>query len=238
MAQLTATLIEHRGVIVVGKNGAGKSTIANALANREEDIFPVSSSPQSCTKKCSNHEFETKEKSKTYLVNVMDTVGLFDTDGVTNKESLLALKKHLENHFQKGINLIVFVLREGRFSPEEKKSFEYIRNEFDEDISTMSALVLTNCDTKNEKARTELVQEFKKNPLTKPTAEFMKAGIYAVGFPPKADYVDLPSNVKSFYEESVTKDKEVLWELVKKSKEARLPKELCKKSFWIHCTIL
>ena len=89
MAQLTATLIEHRGVIVVGKNGAGKSTIANTLANREEEIFTVSSSPQSCTKECStpNHEFQTKEESKTYLVNVMDTVGLFDTDGVTNKQT-------------------------------------------------------------------------------------------------------------------------------------------------------
>ena len=230
-------IVEYRGVMVVGKTGAGKSTVSNAVV-RSDDRFTVSGSASSCTSECKHCDVEVTEGNTFYKMKVMDTVGLFDTGPTTNDETIIALKKYVQEHFVDGMNLIIFVLREGRFTPEEKKSFDFIRNKFGENVSAMSALVITNCDNKDEKGRSEVVEEFKTNALTKPTAEFMKSGIYAVGFPPKKDYTSLPYSVKAYYEQSITKDQEKLWGLVKQSSKARLNKELYKSSFWDRCTIL
>ncbi len=236
MAQ--SQLVLHRSMMVVGKTGSGKSTVANILTCNDSEHFTVSPAPSSCTKKCKHGDFDKTEGNTTYRLKVMDTVGLFDTGPVTNDKTIAELKKYVQNHFVFGVNLIIFVIREGRFTPEEKKSFDFIQSRFSDQISTMSALVITNCDLKDENARSEFIEEFRRNELTKPTAEFMKAGIFAVGFPPKSDYMSLPSQVKSYYEKGIAKDKERLWGLVKQSSEARLSKELYKKSFWDLCTIL
>ena len=230
-------IVEYRGVMVVGKTGAGKSTISNAFA-RSDDRFSVSGCVSSWTKQCDHCLVEVTEGNTFYTMKVMDTVGLFDTGPKTNDETIATLKKYVQKNFKEGMNLVVFVLREGRFTPEEKNSFDFIRSEFGEHISVMSALVITNCDNKDDKARRDLIQEFRSNPLTKSTAEFMKAGIYAVGFPPKRDYMKLPLAVRAYYEESIAKDKEQLWGVVKRSTKARLIEELYKNTFWDRCTIL
>ncbi len=75
---------------------------------------------------------------------------------------------------------------EGRFTPDKIKSLDIIRNNIVDDFSEISALVLTNCESMDEKTRTEVVNEFRSNQLTKATAELMKAGIYIpLGFPTK-----------------------------------------------------
>ncbi len=91
----------------------------------------------------------------------------------------------------------------------------------------MLALVLTNCESMDEKTRSEVVNEFRSNPLTKATAELMKAGIHTVGFPHKYDYSGLPPPVKTYYEESIAKNREILWELVKRSSNIRHSKKNC-----------
>ncbi len=232
-----SVVTEYRGVMVLGKTGAGKSTVVNAIVGNE-DQFPVTASPSSSAGSCNHCDFEITEGDKIYRIKVMDTVGLLDTGSATDVQTISVLKSYAQNHFRDGINLIIFVLREGRFTPEEKNVFDFLRNNFGEDIATMSALIITNCDNKDKKARAETIQEFKRNPLTKQTADFMKAGIYAVGFPPKTDYINLPSAVKAYYEESIAIDKAELWGLVKGSSKTMLSKELFQLTFWDRCTIL
>ncbi len=232
-----------RSVMVVGKTGAGKSTVSNAIVG-DNPPFKVSSSVASCTDKCTHCDVEYTEGDTQYRLKVIDTVGLFDTGEETNEETIAELKQYLQKNFEDGINLILFVLREGRFTPEEDHTFNFIKQNFCAEISAISALALSNCDLKDEKARTEIIQEFKSNPLTKPTADFLKAGIFAVGFPPESDYINLPLPVKAYVEQSIAKDKEKLLDLVKKSSEVRLTKELkpmideYEKSIFKRCTIL
>ncbi len=222
MAQ--STTVEYRGVMVIGKAGAGKSTVANAIVHRD-DYFKVSGSASSFTGRCEHCFFEVSERGTFYRIKVLDTAGLFDTDPTTNNQTIAKLKTYVRDHFMDGINLIIFV-REGRFTPEEKKSFDMIRSEFGEDISVMSALVITNYDLKDEKTRSEVIENFRSSPLTKPIAEFMKAGIYAVGLPPKSEYSNLPPSVKSYYEECIAKDREMLFKLVKRSSEGSVTLKL------------
>ncbi len=232
-----ARIVEYRGVMVVGKTGAGKSTVSNAIA-RSDDRFTVSSSPASCTRECDHCDVELTDSGRFYRMKVMDTVGLFDTGPVTNNETIKALKTYVHTYFPEGMNLIIFVLREGRFTPEEKSSFDFIQRRFGDDISQVSALVLTNCDTKDEKTRRQIIEEFKRNPLTKATADFMKAGIFSVGFPPIKDYFSLPGPVKDYYENSIANDKEMLWNLIKGCTKAKLHKQLYSNSFWELCSIV
>ena len=189
MSQLR--IVEYRGVMVVGKTGAGKSTLANAIV-RSDDRFTVSSSFSSCTSECEHCYVEVTEENASYRMKVLDTVGLFDTGPTTNTETIVALKTYVQDHFKEGMTLIIFVLQEGRFTPEEKNSFNFILSRCGEDFSSMSALVITNCDNKDEKGRSDVIQEFKSSPLTKPIAEFMKAGIYTVGLLPKWEYISFP----------------------------------------------
>ncbi len=228
MAQ--SRIVEYRGVIVVGKVGVGKSTVANMIV-QNDDRFKVSSEVH--TQQCSHCEVEIFEGESLYRMRVMDSVGLSNTGLITNDEAITALKNYLQNYFKDGINLIIFVLQEGHFTPEDKKTFEFIRSKFGEDTSVMSALVITNCDMMDEDARRALITEFRSNEVTKPIAEFMEAGIYTVGFPSKEGASRFPDQVKSNFEESIAKDKEKLWDLVKQSCKANLSKKLYKKSFFL-----
>ncbi len=231
--------IEYRGVMVVGKTGAGKSTVANAIIG-SDNRFRVSSSLQSCTYQSDHCEVMLPDNASgcTYRAKIMDTVGLFDTGPITNDQTIAALKAYVNTHFSDGINLIIFVLREGRFTPEEKRSLDFIREKFSNEISEISALVITNCDQMTEDARTRLVEEFKTNPLTKDTADFMKAGIYTVGFPSREFYCNLPEMFKHYFEQSIAKDRIMLWNIIKRHSRAKLYRQLYRVSFWEHCTIL
>ncbi len=243
MAQ--STLHETRTVMIVGKTGAGKSTVANAIA-RTDAKFLVKTSFSSVTQECQDCDVSITEENTSYRLRVIDTVGLFDTDSLKNEETIAELKIYLQKFFAEGINLIIFVLKEGRFSSEERATFDLIRKNFHKDISAISALVLTNCDTKNEAARSKIIQEFQTIGFTKPTAEFMKAGIYTVGIPSKEDMNGFPPLIKDHYEQSVAIDREKLWALVKQSSEVRLTEELQpviekyerEVSFWDRCKIL
>ena len=202
MAQSTT-----RSVMVVGKTGAGKSTVSNAIVG-ENPLFKVSGSVSSCTDKCKHCDVEYTEGDTQYRLRVIDTVGLFDTGPQTNKETIEELKQYLLDNFSKGINLILFVLREGRFTFEERNTFKFLQQNFCEEISAISALVLTNCEMKDEATRSKIIQEFRSNEMTKPTAEFLKAGIYPVGFPSAEDLSKFPPALASYFEVSIHKDRQ------------------------------
>ena len=231
MAQ--SRIVEYRGVVIIGKAGAGKSTVANTIVNKSR--FKVLTSFESCTKECEHCIWETTDEAgQFYRMRVMDTVGLFDTHELTDKATIAALKKYMQDYFPDGINLIIFVLKVNRFTHEENAVFEFIRKNFCDDISVMSALAITHCENMDEDARCALITEFRDNEVTKPIAEFMKAGIFTVGFPSCTKF---PPGVKSYYEDIIAKDKKKLQNLAMISSKARLSKELNSDAFWL-CTIL
>ena len=127
-----------RNVVVVGKTGAGKSTVANKLVG--DDVFKVSAGLDVATQTISHCEVTIRHGGKMYHVKVVDTVGLFDRS-LRNKDTIAELKKYFKDIFPGGINLVLFVSSKGRFADEEQEYLETIVHIFRKDVSEISALV-------------------------------------------------------------------------------------------------
>ena len=231
----TAILQQRRNIVVLGKTGAGKSTVANQILGT--DIFEVSTSIQSVTRRIKNGEAKLTVDDVDYNIKIIDTVGLFDTGAITNNEIIRVIKTHFQQQVPEGVNLVLFVFKEGRFTKEEKETFDYIIAKFSKEISDISALVITNCELKSETAREKIIAEFRENVTTKPIAEFVKKGIFTVGFPNIEEIDD--EDFKPKIQERIKKDKEVLQTFVRSCEdEPRLSQDLFSEGFWEKCTIL
>ena len=70
-----------RNVLVVGKTGCGKSTIANKVLCFDDDqrVFNVQPSYEAVTKRIENQSSRIRMGSTTYEINMIDTIGFSDT---------------------------------------------------------------------------------------------------------------------------------------------------------------
>lgn len=236
---MAARQIERRNVLVVGKSGAGKSTVCNQLLNIP-DAFTVKEyhDDDKADPSCCHKESKIKAEKKEYLFKVIDTIGYFDQN-LSNKEILNKMKTYLQANLSEGLNLIIFVFRRGRFTKEEEEAFKILTTHFQDSIPQFSALVITNCDESDDEGRQRFVEEFKANKKSKPIAEFMKKGIYPVGFP---DIQKMKPKLRDAYMEDIQTDRNVLLEVVKASSEECLRAEIFQPIFWEtlqeKCTIL
>ena len=174
---------EYRNIIVVGKTGAGKSTVANKIVG--DNVFPVADSLQSVTKRQTHSIVELDYGDVTYKIKMVDTVGLFDTGAskITNDAIVDNLRKYLKDKCPDGINLVLFVFRKGRFTDEERQTFDIIIKEFKREVSEFSALVITHC-AMGKKGRQDYLDSFTKDSGTRNISSFVKKGMYPVDFPP------------------------------------------------------
>ena len=120
-----AQAVETRNVVVVGKTGAGKSTVANKVLGQEK--FTVKNVAGSVTLDVEAHccYLDDKSSQTRYNLKVIDTVGLFDTK-VKNDAAIKKMKNFFQNECPGGVNLVLFVCRKGRFTEEERSTFDYI----------------------------------------------------------------------------------------------------------------
>ncbi|XP_020911055.1 immune-associated nucleotide-binding protein 3 [Exaiptasia diaphana] len=224
--------VQKRNVIVIGKTGTGKSTVANKIAGYGNfDVFHTS---QSGTPKVSHCEttMDDPETNVRYDFKVIDTIGLFDHrlslyHKIMNKEIMDRIKVYLNDVIPEGITLVMFVFRKGRFTQEEEDTFNYITENFRNDISEISTLVITNCENDDDEGRQDIIEDFTKS--QRATANFMKKGIHAVGFP---DIQKVKQKLRAAFQEDIEKDTEKLRDLVKKADEMRLGKKLFEPTIW------
>jgi len=227
-AEKSSVEMEERIVVIVGKTGSGKSTIGNKITDNEN--FKVYSTLSSGTKSVDVTSAELTLNKKIYKIKVVDTVGLFDTDEtISNDEIIADIKEQLSVHAKEGLNLIIFALRQGRFTKEEKDTFLHVKKEFGESIKSASALVITNCDSLGKQARIDLINQYKSSDETSEIAKIMTRGIFTVSFPnPKT----LDDDEKELYERKAAKDQIKLQELVVESNELHMKKELNDERWW------
>ena len=232
-----AYAVEDRNVVVVGKTGAGKSTVANKILGLEK--FEVKNIATSTTTqvaaRCSS--FHDSSSRTQYNFTVIDTVGLFDTKKSTsNIDVMTKIKNFFQNESPKGINLVLFVSRKGRLTDEERHTFKYIIDNFSRQISDFSALIFTCCDGQSDAANQEFRASFEREASR--VANFMKKGIYMVGFP---DISNMKPRMKEAMEEEIKEQAEMLRKVVMEADKRCLGREMFEPNFWDmarQCSIL
>ena len=233
MAEVKA--LEKRNVVVVGKTGGGKSTVGNKILG--EVKFAVKNVAASVTLKVEAHCscLDDESSPTVYSFKVIDTVGLFDTKA-KNAAAIKEMKNFFQNECPEGVNLVLFVCRKGRFTEEERRTFDYIMKHLRKQISDFSALAITHCEGESDSANQEFLTSFEEE--ASDIVSFMKKGIYMVGFP---DVSKMKPRIKEAMEEEINEQAEMLRKVVMKADKRCLGKEMFETSFWEklrECSIL
>ena len=224
MAEVQASA--NRSVVVVGKTGAGKSTVANkVLGQKKFDVGNFASSVTS-TVHAGCHPFYDQSSRTLYNFKVIDTLGFFDTK-LKNGDVITKIKAFFQNECPEGVNLVLFVFRKGRFTAEERRTFDYIIKNFSNQISDFSALVLTFCDGQSDAANQQFLGSFKSE--ARNIADFMKKGIHIVGFP---DVSNMRPRIREAMEEDIKEQTEMLQKIVMEADKRCLGKEMFEPTLW------
>ncbi|KAK7100161.1 GTPase IMAP family member 4-like isoform X2 [Littorina saxatilis] len=125
-------------VVLLGKTGAGKSSLGNTLLGR--DAFLVECSFSSVTFRC---QWAPTLRDGVNL-QVTDTPGVSDTDRKED-EVLKEVGKSVAVA-SPGPHIVLFVLRCGRFTEEEYQAYVTLKRLFGEEIKKFMIIVFTEAD--------------------------------------------------------------------------------------------
>ena len=164
----TTACLPHRSIVIIGRKGAGKSTIGNSLSQSSE--FPVG-----CI--LSNKESWTSDKSFTHNGTSFSFYMIENLPPVLNPKSIESVA------FPENISLVIFVFKHGCFTQEERDFFNTIIGNFNDSLRPISALVVTGCDDLSEDAKEAYVKNFQEETETRAIAEVMGKGIHCVALP-------------------------------------------------------
>lgn len=230
MASERFPIEESRNVVLLGKSGAGKSTVGNQLTGLPGG-FRTGSALHGVTDSISHIDVVRDYEARRLRITVTDTIGLFDTNK-KNYDIMKKIRVNFREYNTSGLNVILFVFKRGRFTTEEGRVFNLILSYCSSEVAKMSALVITGCEDMGAAKRAEYVQEFKSDSLTKPIANFMQLGIYPVGFP---DVSDMSEILQSAFSTVIENDSQTLLKLLADNPQKRMGKEIFDDRWWDYC---
>ena len=161
-----------RVVVLIGRTGAGKSTMANVLAGKES-LFDESSGAMSSTKGTPTELVAVHFAGTRYVLKIVDTIGIGDTK--LKPVDVLNQLAHIANNCTGGINQVLFVTS-SRFTKEEEDAFDMMKSViFQTEVLNYTSVIRTNCVEYDEPAeevrvRTDLQQQ---SPVMKHVHKFL-----------------------------------------------------------------
>ena len=212
-------MAQRRNVLILGRIGAGKSTLANKLIDPARILEGNSFMPSDCARSITNRKTSActtllkDQSNQHYILQVINAVGLFDcrSVGISNYMIMKRLSAFIKEKVPNGFNLVLFILRSGRFTEVDEWMFDLLTTGrlFSDELSSISALIITGCESFTEEKRKSIIANYVRS---KPAlAKFMKKGIYTVGFPDLDQLLPMPRRA---VEEGVKSDQEHLRQLV------------------------
>ncbi|XP_051258350.1 uncharacterized protein LOC127364670 isoform X9 [Dicentrarchus labrax] len=132
----------NRRVVIVGKTGAGKSSLANTIFG--EDAFKVDHGLNSGTKTCKTETKSVNGKG----ITLIDTPGFFDTD--RSEEELKCEIVRCITECAPGPHAFLIVLKVERFTEHEQEVIKKLHQYFSEEVFKYSTVVFTHGDQLTE----------------------------------------------------------------------------------------
>jgi hypothetical protein len=153
-------------ILLLGKMGHGTSTLGNRILGHDGS-FKIND--QQCPQIAQGSSvIRSASQLKNYIINVYDHTGLFEGASSIDELSSAVPEK---------LNLVIFVLKRG--CDFDKAILKSVMS--GGQISKISALVLTHCESLSEEERRKTIKRFKKDHPS--IAQLMGKGILTVGFP-------------------------------------------------------
>ncbi|CAG8454980.1 4126_t:CDS:1 [Acaulospora morrowiae] len=186
---------EIRSILLIGKAGNGKSTLANVITGT--DGFNESTSRVRGTKKVKSLVFEHEG----IKYRIFDTVGIGDP--IKPIEEILSTLGDEADIISEGLNQILFVTR-GRFTREEVEAFKLLKNIiFDEQVADYTTIICTDFqEFEDDEACEKDRQSFRKEIANLSTELASTKIIYVDNLPLKGHYKLMESIVKGSREAS------------------------------------
>ena len=181
--------VEHINILIIGRTRTGKSTIKALLI--DPTSIPDDLTLKSGTRDPQFQAFHLQDKD--VVINIIDTPGLFERssqeiDIRDNKTILNTIKMCATMEITKFHAICFCAALTSGINVEDISSIRTLIDYFGKETSKNSCLIITHCESKDEKQRHKLQQELTEDVYFKKIAPFFKLGVLFSGSINRDDY--------------------------------------------------